>query len=327
MIFNVKAAYGRSLVAGVMMLAAAGCGQDRLSSLGPEMEADTPPGIRARVVNTDCVTLDLVGIGTGRPASVTTNGYTVEAIEVDKWLTLDSGSIVLNAGGAVRISRSDGQAFVIEDMSVNAISNDVGLNVDIRVESSDAESITDSFTGTRTLAVSSEGSTGKNWYIIANTTDNGGIGSGPNLTIDALNVCLTEEVDDTTPPTISMNVSPTELSKGKKLVLVASGISASDAEDGDVALSVTVTANERIRRKDTRVVYNADGTVDVWVMPKFRKKGSGRVYSITAVATDAAGNSTTSIGQVLVPTGDAEDADRSSKGKSKKSKKSKKNRR
>lgn len=115
-------------------------------------------------------------------------------------------------------------------------------------------------------------------------------------------------VEDTEAPTVDMTVGPTMLwPPNHTMHLVASGISASDVCCDGVTLVVEVTSNEPVNAKgdgdtdsDWDVVDNGDGTFDVWVRAERAGKGSGRVYTITATATDCEDNETVSVRTVDV---------------------------
>ncbi|OGG43279.1 MAG: hypothetical protein A3F84_12920 [Candidatus Handelsmanbacteria bacterium RIFCSPLOWO2_12_FULL_64_10] len=81
------------------------------------------------------------------------------------------------------------------------------------------------------------------------------------------------------------------------MVLVAKGISAKDDRDPSPTLSVAVASNEPVNglgdgdmAPDWNVVNNGNGTFDVWVRAERSGKGSGRIYTITATATDRSNN-------------------------------------
>ena len=113
---------------------------------------------------------------------------------------------------------------------------------------------------------------------------------------------------DTQAPTVSLSVSPSSLwPPNHRMVRVAVGISARDDRDASPTLVVTVTSSEPDNGTgdgdtagDTQVVDNGNNTFDVWVRAERSGKGSGRVYTITATATDAAGNVGTQSGTVTV---------------------------
>lgn len=115
-------------------------------------------------------------------------------------------------------------------------------------------------------------------------------------------------VVDTQAPTVNMSVEPTQLwPPNHTMHLVASGISASDT-CCDPTLAVEVSSNEPINGTgdgdidpDWEVVDNGDGTFDVYVRAERAGNGEGRVYTITATATDCANNVTVNVGTVNVP--------------------------
>jgi hypothetical protein len=114
---------------------------------------------------------------------------------------------------------------------------------------------------------------------------------------------------DVTPPTIAMVVDPDMLwPPNHKMHLVAAGVSATDDIDPAPTLTVEVTSNEPVNgtgdgdsEPDWEVVDNGDGTFDVLVRAERAGGGEGRVYTITATATDFAGNTATATGTVTVP--------------------------
>jgi hypothetical protein len=116
-------------------------------------------------------------------------------------------------------------------------------------------------------------------------------------------------VRDTTPPALSFALSATELwPPDHRMVTVATGISASDAVDSSVAISISVTSNEPDNglgdgdtTGDIAVIDNGNGTYDIQVRAERGGNGTGRVYTINVTATDDSGNSTTASGQVKVP--------------------------
>lgn len=105
---------------------------------------------------------------------------------------------------------------------------------------------------------------------------------------------------------VSLVIEPTTLwPPDHEMHLVANDVSADAGCGGE--LVVTVTSNEERNGRgdgntdsDWEVVDNGDGTFDVWVRAERSGRGSGRVYTITATVTDAAGNVTTASGTVTV---------------------------
>jgi hypothetical protein len=93
----------------------------------------------------------------------------------------------------------------------------------------------------------------------------------------------------------------------RQMVRVARGVSAADA-CGDASLTIEVTSNEPPNgaedadaEPDWEVVNNGDGSFDIWLRAEHAEHGKGRVYTVTATATDCAGNTSQSIATVSVP--------------------------
>jgi hypothetical protein len=113
---------------------------------------------------------------------------------------------------------------------------------------------------------------------------------------------------DASAPTIAMPMTGASLwPANHKMVRVAQGIGASDDLDSLPTLEVSVTSSEPVTGPDDDttpdwvVSPNGDGTFDVWVRAERRGSGDGRVYTITATATDACGKTTTETRTVSVP--------------------------
>lgn len=107
------------------------------------------------------------------------------------------------------------------------------------------------------------------------------------------------EIVDTTDPEISQTPGPTSLwPPNHEMVLVLSGVSASDICDSAPSVTIEVTSDEDINgtgdgdtEPDWEVVDNGDGTQDVYVRAERSGNGDGRVYTIEVTATDASSNS------------------------------------
>lgn len=116
-------------------------------------------------------------------------------------------------------------------------------------------------------------------------------------------------VEDTTPPEIDFHLDlPTVWPPNHKMVLVTTGITASDICDPNPSLSVEVSSNESVNglgdgntEPDWRVEQNDDGSFNVWVRVERSGTGTGREYTITARAEDASGNVATQSEVVQVP--------------------------
>lgn len=116
-------------------------------------------------------------------------------------------------------------------------------------------------------------------------------------------------VADTRAPTLSMNVTPTRLwPPNHTMHLVARDVAATDACDPKPSLVVTVTSDEPVNglgdgdtAPDWSIEQDGAGLVDVWVRSERSGRGDGRIYSLSAVATDGSGNGTSSAGTVRVP--------------------------
>ncbi|MDH5805156.1 MAG: PKD domain-containing protein [Gemmatimonadota bacterium] len=137
----------------------------------------------------------------------------------------------------------------------------------------------------------------------ANTTVSLGLGTHTlTLTVsdgeasDSDDVTVT--LEDTTAPVIDFALlTETLWPPNHQMVLVATGISASDVCDESPALTVKVTSNEATNdlgdgdtEPDWQVELNADGTLDVYLRAERSGNGDGRVYTIVTAAVDASGN-------------------------------------
>ncbi|MBR9916966.1 hypothetical protein GYB29_04590 [bacterium] len=120
---------------------------------------------------------------------------------------------------------------------------------------------------------------------------------------------VTVTITDTTAPVISFNQETNSLwPPNHKMVLVATGITASDIVDGITAVQVQVSSSEAANGKgdgntdsDYEIRTNFDGSFDVYVRAERSGKGnSGRTYTITMTTGDVAGNSSTDSFQVSV---------------------------
>lgn len=136
--------------------------------------------------------------------------------------------------------------------------------------------------------------------IILRTTDNNG---GTNDDV----VVVT--VRDTSPPSVVISMARTSLWPPNHKMHVVSRVTASDVCDPAPAIAITVTSDEPVNglgdgntEPDWTVAQTGASMFDVSVRAERSGLGDGRVYSISAVATDGAGNaSTPASGTVTVP--------------------------
>jgi hypothetical protein len=117
-------------------------------------------------------------------------------------------------------------------------------------------------------------------------------------------------VVDTTPPQLSLSVSPAQLSPpNHKLVLVTARLAASDTCDANPAIRlVSITSDEPDNGlgdgdQPQDIQGAAFGTDDRQFLLRNERSGTGRgrTYTITYSATDASGNATLSQATVTVP--------------------------
>jgi hypothetical protein len=137
--------------------------------------------------------------------------------------------------------------------------------------------------------------------ILLRTTDDDG-GTNDDVVVIA--------IQDTQAPTVAMVVSPTRLwPPNHTMHVVARGVSASDVCDPAPALSFAITSDEPVNglgdgdtAPDWAVHPTAASVADVSVRAERSGLGDGRVYTISGVATDRAGNSSPAAsGTVTVP--------------------------
>lgn len=115
-------------------------------------------------------------------------------------------------------------------------------------------------------------------------------------------------IRDTTAPVIEMAITPATLwPPNHAMRLVSSSISVTDACDAAPAAAVTVESNEAVNglgdgdtAPDWLVQRNPNETFDVWVRAERSGLGEGRVYTVTASASDHSGNVAARSGTVTV---------------------------
>jgi len=124
------------------------------------------------------------------------------------------------------------------------------------------------------------------------------------LTFDASTGKFTSVVLDKTPPTISGLPVPGHVlwPPDQKMVAVAV-ITATDAESSVASFDVTATSSEPQDQKDPDVVVSGNGVGPRTVQLRAGRlgTGNGRVYTLTATASDIAGNRQTTVTTCVVP--------------------------
>ena len=120
---------------------------------------------------------------------------------------------------------------------------------------------------------------------------------------------VTVTITDTTAPVITFNQETNSLwPPNHKMVLVATGITATDIVDGTTDVQVQVASSEVSNGKgdgntdsDYEIRVNFDGSIDVYVRAERSGKGkTGRTYTITMTTGDVAGNSSVNSFEVSV---------------------------
>ena len=112
------------------------------------------------------------------------------------------------------------------------------------------------------------------------------------------------ELADTTPPTLTVSLSPNTLwPPNDKFVPVTATITVKDDYDPQPEIQlVSITANETLTLEDAKDVK--PGTDDRQFQLRAKRAGSnpaGRIYTVTYSATDGSGNKSTASATVTVP--------------------------
>jgi hypothetical protein len=151
------------------------------------------------------------------------------------------------------------------------------------------------------------------WYELYSGTVRLQITDNEGLTeIDSASV----EIIDTTPPTISVSISPDTLwPPNHKMVLVTPAITATDncsAAPTIQLTAITMNEGEETNTFDSNYDYTmGDGHTiddiqvsennDIYLRAERSGTGTGRIYTITYIAIDASGNTATASATVNVP--------------------------
>jgi hypothetical protein len=114
----------------------------------------------------------------------------------------------------------------------------------------------------------------------------------------------TIEPADTTPPTLTVTLSPSKLwPPNEKLVPITATITVKDDYDPQPEIQLeSITANETLDKDDAKGVL--PGTDNRHFMLKAEREGknkAGRIYTVTYSATDGSGNKTIASATVTVP--------------------------
>ena len=123
----------------------------------------------------------------------------------------------------------------------------------------------------------------------------------------------TIEPIDTTPPTLTVSLSPNKLwPANEKLVPITATITVKDDYDPQPEIQlISFSANEKADKEDVKDVKL--GTDDRQFMLRAKREGknkAGRIYTVTYSATDGSGNKSTASATVTVPHDEREHDDR-----------------
>ncbi|MBU0620993.1 MAG: DUF5011 domain-containing protein [Gammaproteobacteria bacterium] len=111
------------------------------------------------------------------------------------------------------------------------------------------------------------------------------------------------EIEDTTPPSLSLTLSPNELRKNKKHVPITATIAVKDDHDPQPEINlVSITCNETIEEGDIKVgKLFTDIRQFELKADHDGKSHAGRIYTVTYIAIDGSGNQTMATATVSVP--------------------------
>ena len=125
-----------------------------------------------------------------------------------------------------------------------------------------------------------------------------------NINSSSEDVWGTIEPIDTTPPSVSVTLSPTKLwPANEKFIPITATITVKDDYDPQPEIKlVSITANETLTLEDAKGVK--PGTDNRQFMLRAKREGknkAGRIYTVTYSATDGSGNKSTASATVTVP--------------------------
>jgi hypothetical protein len=132
--------------------------------------------------------------------------------------------------------------------------------------------------------------------VTLNATDDAGNTGSDNVTVTVV---------DTTPPEITVSVTPDSLwPPNHKCVIVEANVTVQDAVDPSPTVTfISVTSNEPDNGKGDGNTVNDIVIIDDYTFKFVAERsgmGDGRVYTITYQATDASGNSAQATATVTV---------------------------
>lgn len=201
---------------------------------------------------------------------------------------------------------SDGEESDSDEVSVTVVNTvpvaDAGLDITTEATGpttsvtlngsgmdADGDALTYSWSNGSSAAVT-EANLGVGTHIFTLTvTDGQGASSSDEVTV---------KVEDTTAPELMYSTETNSLwPPNHKMVLVMTGISATDIADESVTVDVAVSSNESTNGKgdgntdsDCDIVLMPDGSYDVYLRAERSGKGKGRTYTVTVSSEDASGN-------------------------------------
>ncbi len=187
---------------------------------------------------------------------------------------------------------SGNNGWYVSDVGVSLIATDNCAGVkEIHYSIDGAETVV---TGSSaSVTITTDGTHSFTYYAVDNA---GNIETAHPLTINI----------DKTPPVLNVTVTPGLLwPPNHKMVLVTPSINVSDNLTGNVQTEiVSVTSSEPdngLGDGDTAndIVINPDGTI--FLRAERAGSGNGRIYTITMLATDNAGNRTVAVTEAIVP--------------------------
>ncbi len=110
------------------------------------------------------------------------------------------------------------------------------------------------------------------------------------------------EITDTTPPTLSVTLSPDTLHQNGKYVPITATITVRDDLDPQPAIKLlSITANEPIDKDDIKAQLLTDDRHFQLKAERDGKSHTGRIYTVTYFATDGSGNQAEATATVTVP--------------------------